>query len=63
MSKITEESIRMQFKKGSLIDETWLLNHAHFTQSEIDELVDEGVLTLIPKDPNDKMSDNRYLLN
>ena len=53
----------MQFKKGSLIDETWLLNHAHFTQSEIDELVDEGVLTLIPKDPNDKMSDNRYLLN
>ena len=42
----------MQFKKGDVIGVKWLLNHGHMTQKEIDQLVEEGVLTLLKKYPD-----------
>ncbi len=38
-------------------------NHMHMTQDQIDELVEEGVLTLFKKDPNNTMEDDKYKLN
>ncbi len=63
MSKIIEDSLRIQFKTGDLINVTWLKNHAHLSQNDINELVEAGVLTLIKKDPSDRMADDKYILN
>ena len=53
----------MQFKTGDVIDGRWLLNHGHLTHEEIEQLVAEGVLSVIKKDPDDFMSDDKYRLN
>ena len=58
-----EEVLRMRFKVGDVIDVKWLLNHEHLTQAEIEQLVADDVLTVLKKDPNDFMSDDRYRLN
>lgn len=62
MGSKLEDFLRFQFKSGDLINVTWLKNHAHMSQEEIDALEKDGVLEKIAKNPNDRLSDDKYRL-
>lgn len=60
MSEDTRRKL-IKLHVGEKYRETWLLKQGGFTQGELNTLVEEGIFIRIDKDPNDFMSENRYI--
>jgi len=63
LSNKNEEKLRMMLEHGKIVDHAWLRNHAHLSEVEINELVDAGVLTTVPRNKSDFMDDDKYILD
>lgn len=62
MTNDRKRALLMKLIEGKWYDERWLLRQGGFTKGELDDLVSEGFFVRIDKEPNDFMSDNRYML-
>ena len=56
------KSVLMVMSMGERYDEMWFVGKGKCSKEELQEMVENGYLTYIEKDPNDFMSDNGYLL-
>lgn len=62
MDKETKNGVLMLMSGTDRCDEKWLINHAHCTEGDLEELVREGYIKKDEKDNGDFMSDNKYTI-
>lgn len=62
MDKETKNRVLMLMSGSGRYDEKWLINHAHCTEGDLEELVREGYIKKDEKDNGDFMSDNKYAI-
>lgn len=64
MNSIEKANLLRRMEKGKAYDEGWLICHTDTNCSiqDLNDMVKMGLLLKIDKDPNDFMSDNRYMI-
>ena len=61
MNEVKAKGVLLQMGLGDRCDEYWFTSKG-LTVTDLAELVEEGYLLLEKRDPNNKMSDNHYIL-
>ena len=62
MDEETKNRVLMLMSGTGRYDEKWLINHAHCTKGDLEELVREGYIERCEKNDKDFMSDNKYAI-